>query len=161
MYSDFLNALSPFAAALHALGAIIWVGGMFFAYLVLRPSLGHLEGPERLKIWAGVFPKFFSWVWVSALTLLITGYWQIFFDFGGVIGLALHIKLMMGFGILMIFIFFYLFFGPYEQFKKAIADQDWPQAAERLNSIRKIVLINLKLGIITAAIGASGRLWAL
>ncbi|MEL0107830.1 MAG: CopD family protein [Rhodospirillales bacterium] len=160
MYNAILDSLSPFAAALHALAAIIWVGGMFFAYLVLRPTLGHLEGPERLKIWAGVFPKFFGWVWISAIVLLITGYWQIFVDFGGLKGITIAIKLMMGIGILMVFIFFYLFFGPYEQFKKAVTAQDWAQAGERLNTIRKIVLINLKLGLITSAIGASGRLWA-
>jgi uncharacterized membrane protein len=104
MYNAILDSLSPFAAALHALAAIIWVGGMFFAYLVLRPTLGHLEGPERLKIWAGVFPKFFGWVWISAIVLLITGYWQIFVDFGGLKGITIAIKLMMGIGILMVFI---------------------------------------------------------
>ena len=26
------------SAALHQLAAVVWVGGMFFAYLVLRPA---------------------------------------------------------------------------------------------------------------------------
>ena len=32
----------PVGIALHTLAAVIWVGGMFFAYLVLRPSAGAL-----------------------------------------------------------------------------------------------------------------------
>ena len=37
-----------FAIAIHTLAAAIWVGGMFFAYMVLRPSAGPLEAPVRL-----------------------------------------------------------------------------------------------------------------
>jgi len=29
--------------AVHVLCAVLWVGGMFFAYVVLRPSLSVLE----------------------------------------------------------------------------------------------------------------------
>ena len=135
-----MSALSPLMIAVHAVAAIIWVGGMFFAYSILRPTLGGVDGPQRLQIWAGVFGKFFPWVWASAILLLLTGYWQIFWDFGGIQGTGIHIKLMMGIGILMVFIFFYLFFGPYEKFKACIAEQDWTQAAERLNQIRQLVL---------------------
>ena len=31
--------MNAIAIALHLLSAVIWVGGMFFAYLVLRPAL--------------------------------------------------------------------------------------------------------------------------
>ena len=34
--------------ALHILSAVVWVGGMFFAYMVLRPAAGRLEQVERL-----------------------------------------------------------------------------------------------------------------
>ena len=36
--------------ALHLLGAVIWVGGMAFALLVLRPSLAELEPAARLAL---------------------------------------------------------------------------------------------------------------
>ncbi len=53
---------SPIATGLHAVAATIWVGGMFFAYMILRPALGYLEGPDRLRIWQEVFQHFFPWV---------------------------------------------------------------------------------------------------
>ena len=49
--------------AIHLLGAAIWVGGMFFALLVLRPSLSVLEPPARLALHGAVFSRFFRIVW--------------------------------------------------------------------------------------------------
>jgi uncharacterized membrane protein len=37
------------ALALHILGAIVWVGGMFAIYMCLRPARGTLEPPQRLR----------------------------------------------------------------------------------------------------------------
>src|SRR5215467_14171328 len=48
--------------ALHILAATVWVGGMFAAYLCLRPAAGFLEGPQRLQLWRNFFAKFFPWV---------------------------------------------------------------------------------------------------
>jgi len=63
---------------LHSLAAIIWVGGMFFAYMALRPSAAEvLEPPLRLTLWAKVFSKFFPWVWASIVVLFGTGYWMV------------------------------------------------------------------------------------
>ena len=37
------------AISLHVLAAVIWVGGMFFAWIVLRPvAASQLEPPARL-----------------------------------------------------------------------------------------------------------------
>ena len=58
----------------HVLGAIVWVGGMFFAYVVLRPVAGEMEPGPRLVLWRGVFRRFFPWVWASVLGLLLSGY---------------------------------------------------------------------------------------
>ena len=57
---------------LHILAAVIWVGGMFFAWMILRPALGaSLEAPQRLQLWSAVFPRFFVWVWLAVLLLPI------------------------------------------------------------------------------------------
>jgi uncharacterized membrane protein len=36
--------------ALHVLAVVVWVGGMFFAYMVLRQSAGPLEPEARLRL---------------------------------------------------------------------------------------------------------------
>src|ERR1044072_9089103 len=90
------------ALALHVLGAVVWVGGMFAAYMCLRPAAGSLEPPVRLKPWGAFFGKFFVFVWVSILLLLARGYWLVFVTFGGFKNIGLHIHLMQGIGWLMI-----------------------------------------------------------
>ena len=59
-----------FAAAMHVLTAVIWVGGLFFAYFVLRPVAANmLETHDRLNLWRKVLRRFFHFVWVSVITL--------------------------------------------------------------------------------------------
>ena len=44
----------------HLLGAIAWVGGMFFAYFCLRPAaMEVLDPPRRLPLWSATFARFF------------------------------------------------------------------------------------------------------
>ena len=145
--------------ALHALAAVVWVGGMFFAYMVLRPSAGPLEPPLRLALWARIFGRFFPWVWASIVVLLVSGYAMLFLRFGGFAGAGLHIHVMQVTGILMMALFLHIFFAPWRRFSRAVETGAFQDAAASLDRIRRIVAINLVLGIVTVAVGASGRFW--
>lgn len=145
--------------ALHALAAVVWVGGMFFAYLVLRPSAGPLDPPLRLALWNRVFSRFFPWVWASMIVLLVSGYAMLFIGFGGFAGAPPHINLMQATGILMMLLFLHLYFAPWRRFSRAVGAGAFEPAAAALNQIRRIVGINLVLGLVTVTLGASGRFW--
>lgn len=147
------------ALTLHILGAVVWVGGMFAAYVCLRPAAGMLEGPQRLQLWRSFFAKFFPWVWVSVLLLLASGYWMLLTAFGGFKGAPLYIHLMQGIGLLMIALFVWMFHGPWLKFKRAVDAQDWPTAGEQIEIIRQIIMVNLPLGLIVVVIGGTGRFW--
>lgn len=147
------------ANAVHVLAAVVWVGGMFFAYVVLRPSLGAFEPPQRLLLWERVFSRFFPWVWVAVFALPASGYWQVIVVFGGFANAGLHVHLMNVIGLVMIALYVYLYGAPFMRFQKAVEAADWPTAGGHLNIIRRIVATNLVLGLITAALGASGRYW--
>src|SRR6516165_4765876 len=58
--------------AFHIVAAVIWVGGMFFALVVLRASTGPLDPPTRLALWQRVFGRFFPWVWGAVAVLLVS-----------------------------------------------------------------------------------------
>lgn len=145
--------------ALHVLAVVVWVGGMAFAYVVLRPSAGALESETRLQLWHGVFRRFFPWVWTSIIVLLASGYGMIFVYFGGFAGAGLYIQLMQGIGIVMMLLFLHLFFVPWRRFTHAVAGKHFAEAAKNLEQIRRIVAVNLVLGLITIVVGASGRFW--
>ena len=145
--------------ALHVLAVVMWVGGMAFAYVVLRPSAAALPSELRLALWHGVFRRFFPWVWTSIVVLLASGYGMIFLYFGGFAGAELYIQVMQGIGLVMMLLFMHLFFGPWRRFSDAVEKKHFPDAAQHLAQIRRIVAANLVLGLLTIIVGASGRFW--
>ena len=146
------------AITLHLLAVVIWVGGMFFAYMALRPvAAALLEPPQRLPLWSLTFARFFPWVWLSVILLPVTGYWMILYVFGGFGSLALYIHIMQGVGILMTLIFLHVFFAPYARLKRAVAAGDFPAAGKQLATIRTLIGTNLILGLALIVIASSGR----
>jgi uncharacterized membrane protein len=120
--------MTAVALALHIFGAVVWVGGMFAIYVCLRPALGTLEPPQRLRLMRVTFQKFFPWVWLAILLLVTSGYWMVFTTFGGFAGAGLYIHLMQMIGWLMIALFVWLFHGPWLAFKRAVDVEDRPSA---------------------------------
>ena len=151
--------ITAFGIAIHALAAVIWVGGMFFAYMVLRPSAGPLEPPVRLQLWERVFSRFFPWVWTSVATLLASGLGMVFWGYGGFGAMRTYVHVMLGIGLLMMVIYAHLYFVPWRRLRRAAASANWAEGGVQLGVIRRIVAVNLTLGLITVAIGASGRFW--
>lgn len=146
------------AVLLHVIAVVIWVGGMFFAYMFLRPvAAAQLEPPERLKLWVGVFSNFFPWVWTCVVVILATGLWMIFAVFGGMGGVGMYVHLMLGLGIVMMAIFMHVFFAPFGRLKRAVAAGDWPAGGKALSQIRMLVGLNTTIGMITIAIASGGR----
>jgi uncharacterized membrane protein len=153
------NAIATVALILHALSAVVWVGGMFFAHQVLRPAAASLDPAPRLILWSRVLGRFFAWVIATIVLLLASGYALVFAVFGGFSRVGIHVHLMQGIGILMMLLFFHLYFAPWSRFHAAVARQDWAEGGRQLGRIRMIVTINLVLGLIVVAIGSSGRYW--
>ena len=146
-----------FMKLIHLLSIVVWVGGMFFAYVVLRPSAAEvLQPPERLKLWDKVFSKFFNWVWFAVFLVLVSGFYMIYL-FGGFASLPLYINLMLLMGLVMTMIYVYVFFKCYVTFNRHVIKQEWPAAGAMLGTIRKLVGLNLTIGLLTVAVAVVGR----
>lgn len=144
-----------FAKYLHILGFIVWIGGMFFAYMALRPIAATRLSPEqRLPLWEGVFGKFFPWVWAAVALLLGSG----LFMMAKIGKPPLHVITMFASGSLMMVIFVYIVYAPYDELRQMVAVRDWPAAGAALGQIRKLIGINLILGLLTVTVGALGPL---
>jgi uncharacterized membrane protein len=147
-----------FAIALHLLSSVIWVGGMFFAYVALRPVAGSLlEAPIRLTLWSQVFQRFFPWVWASVIILLATGLWMTIKFFGGMAAVGPHIHIMLTLGLVMMLLFMHLFFSPYKKLQRAVIAKEWEAGSKALNQIRQLIAINLAIGLIVVAVASAGR----
>lgn len=141
------------ALLLHLMGVVIWVGGMFFAYVALRPAAARtLQPPERLSLWRATFHIFFTWVWFAISLILASGFYMIWRigKFGAV---PLGVWLMMIAGLAMMVIFIYVYFVLYARLTEAVAAQNWPGGGQALAKIRILVGINLALGLGVIVLG--------
>ena len=138
--------------AIHLLAAVLWVGGMAFALWVLRPSLAALEPPQRLAMHVAVLRRFLLVIWHAMPLVLITGYLMVWGVYGGFANLPWPINLMQLTGLVMAAIFLVLFFGPWKPMRRA------PDPAP-LDRIRRLITINLWLGLVTVVLGAFGHFY--
>lgn len=147
------------AVLLHVLSVVVWVGGMFFAYVALRPAaVQTLEPPQRLPLWAATFERFFPWVWLSVMVLLGSGLYLIA-AYGGFGAVGLYVHAMLALGVVMMLIFAHVYFALFPRLRKGVAAQEWKAAAGALAQIRVLIGINLSIGIATIFIAILGKLW--
>ncbi len=139
----------------HILAAVVWVGGMFFAHQMVRPSVGPLDAPVQAR---AVAPH------LRALLRLglggrraAAGHRHRHGDIGR--RRACYVTIMEALGVIMMLAFAHLFFAPWKRFRRAVDASDFPAAAAQLNQIRRIVEFNLALGLIVVVVGATGRYW--
>jgi uncharacterized membrane protein len=147
------------ATLLHLLGIIVWVGGMFFAYMALRPAAAELLAPaQRLPLWNGTFARFFPWVWFSVGAILVSGLYMIAL-LGGFGGVLPHVHIMFAVGLVMMAIFGYVYFALYRALARAVRAEDWKAGGDALARIRRLIGLNLSLGLINVVIGLAGRIF--
>ncbi len=109
------------ALTVHVLAAVIWIGGMFFAYAILRPSAGPLEPGVRLALWSRVLSRFFPWVWLSVAALVLSGIAMISLDATGASATSTLVRLMMALGLVMIAIYVWVYFAPWQRLRHAVS----------------------------------------
>lgn len=150
--------MTPFALVytLHVLAALVWVGGMFFAWMILRPAVGAaLEGPARLKLWLEVFPRFFAWVWAVVVVLPITGVGMIQLQFVNFETAPRYVQVMMGLYVVMTALFIRIQSLQLPELRRAVEAQQWAEGAGVLGRIRRLVGANLLIGLAVVAIAAA------
>ena len=139
--------MTPYALvyALHVLAALVWVGGMFFAWTILRPAaVAALEAPARLGLWLEVFRRFFHWVWAA-----------VHLSFNGFAGAPRYVQVMMGLYVAMLALFLRVQALQVPELRRAVQAQDWPAGGQALGKIRRTVGFNLLLGLLLIALVAA------
>lgn len=146
------------AIVLHALFAVFWVGGMFFAWLCLRPATGALDAATRQQLWVASLARYFPWILAAVVVLLATGFYMIA-ELGGMARVSPWVHAMLGLGIIMMLMFLHVCFAPFRKLKRSVAAGDMAAAARQLGQIRVLVGINLLLGVLAVAAGALASLY--
>ena len=141
---------------LHLLGTVVWVGGMFFAHVVLRPAVQALAPPARVELMAAVLGTFFRWVGAAVALILLSGFFLVH-GMGGFGAVGAYVHAMTVLGLAMAGIYVFLVAGPWPRLRSAVADQRWPDAAAALGTIRRLVATNLVLGLATITVAVLGQ----
>lgn len=141
---------------LHLAGVIAWVGGMFFAYFCLRPAAVEvLEPAKRLPLWSATLARFLPYAAIAVLVILATGITMLVQ--AGFRAAPVGWHAMLALGLLMAAVFTYAYLVLFPKLRDRSAAADWPAAAQALNGIRRLVALNLVLGICTVIAAISAR----
>lgn len=143
---------------LHLVAGIVWMGGMAFMLLALRPAaMEVLEPPVRARLMGAVWRRFFAAVLVAIVILLVTGaslYTTTFKAVKQATGagsVPLGWNLMLALGVTMALIFGHIYFAGFKRFQRAVAAGEWPVAAQAAAQVQRLVQINFLLGWVAIA----------
>ncbi|PTB19429.1 hypothetical protein C9I57_17160 [Trinickia symbiotica] len=139
------------ALFLHLAAVAVWVGGMIFAQFCLRPSLADVSPQLRLPLIEAVFGRFLTWVGIAVIAILLSGGFMMA-RFGGSHA-PWPLTLMAVLGVLMMLNFGHLRFAVFPRIRRAVQAQKWPDGARAVDTMRRLVAINLVLAVVT--IGAA------
>jgi uncharacterized membrane protein len=102
--------------------------------------------------------RFFSLVLAAIAILLLTGshmYMTVFKASkavsGGVVGVPMGWSVMVGIGVVMMLLFGHIYFAGFAKFKRALAAEQWPVAAQAAAQINRLVVVNFVLGWLAIA----------
>jgi uncharacterized membrane protein len=143
---------------LHLVAAFVWLGGMVFAHFCLRPAaIATLAPPQRLPLMRAALGRFFALVGASLVVLWASGL-AMFAAAASAGKPPLAWSSMAAVAAVMTAVFLWIVLRPYPRMRAAVGASEWPAAAAALESIRRLVIVNLALGVVTMACATIGRL---
>jgi uncharacterized membrane protein len=145
------------ALFVHLLCAAFWVGGMATLHFAVRPAaVATLEPPLRLRLMAATLRRFFVGVDASVTLLFVTGV-ALILATGGFRGVHWRVQAMMSIAIMMAAIYVYIRASVFRALRRAVEQGAWPVAAARLDTVRRLVTLNLALGVAVFGVAILGR----
>ena len=151
--------LNAIALILHLVAINIWVGGTFFAIVILGKAIRNIETGQQHALWLQVFRRFFAWAWAAVGILLFSGTWLVYSVYGGFDTIPVYVALMGALAMLMIANYLFIFFVPYRQYRRLLQQNEITAGVSKLAVIRLVGIINMILGIcIVVVIGSRAYL---
>ena len=142
-----------YAKILHLIAGIVWMGGMTFMLLALRPAaLASLDAQPRALLMAEVWRRFYALVLLAIILLFATGTHMYTTTFRaaklatgqGSVPLGWNVMLVLGLS--MMLIFGHIYFAGFKKYRRAVAAGEWPVAAKAAGLMHTMTLVNFTLG---------------
>jgi uncharacterized membrane protein len=143
------------AHAVHQIGVLIWIGSLFFVRLVLLPATAATRAPmDRMSFRLAAYRRMFRWGWVSMLLVWGSGLWSL--RAPELTKLPLHVEIMAAIAGVMVLLHLVGFLVLYLNMEIAVQEERLIGAAKNNFWMRKLIWVNLILGLAAALLGASG-----
>jgi uncharacterized membrane protein len=125
---------------------MFWLGGMATIVFCVRPAaLAVLAAPQPIALLHATLARFLKYVALAMAILLLTGIHL--YGVRGGIGARWGVHVMSLGGIVMMLIYGHIRFAAFKRLDAAVQTQTWAEAKPALDLIRKMVLVNLALGV--------------
>lgn len=142
---------------LHLLGAAVWIGGMVTMVGAVRPALPLIEAPpQRVRFAAAVFARLFAAV-AAAIVVLFGSGLALVVGAGGFARVHWSVHAMLAVALVMAAVFALIRWGPYARLRAAVQAGQWAAGAEQLWAIRRLIGVNLVLGVSVFGLATVGR----
>jgi uncharacterized membrane protein len=148
--------MNAIALILHLIAINVWVGGTFFAIVILGRAIRNVDTSQQLKLWQLIFRRFFAWTWLAVFILLASGTWMVYGVYGGFESIPAYVMLMGLIALLMIVNYLFIYFVPYRQYRQLVQTDDIDSSLQKLTVIRFAGIINMVLGLCIVVIIGSG-----
>ncbi len=148
--------------ALHLLGIVAWVGGMFFVLACLRPALADVEPPLRIRVMHAVARRFFNVVAVAVLVVLVSGVALIAIASSSSVraGIGFNMPVdwyvMATLGVVMMLVFGHIRFALFPRLTRAVDAENWPAGGVALTAVRSALVFNLVLAVVIIVVTRLG-----
>ncbi len=146
------QAIWGIVLAFHLAAMAIWIGGLAYTLLVIRPSLTLLDPTPRMNVQLQMLRRFFRIVWYVMPVSIATGWAMMLGPEGGFAHAPWYVNTMQGLGILMAAVFAWVAFGPFRRLRRAIRPTE-----AMLDNIRGLVVTDLALGTATVIVACLGH----
>lgn len=140
---------------LHLTMAVIWIGGLYYHFVVLGATAKELPDEAKRPLVLGTFKRFTRIIWVSIILLFITGIFKGIYlrAFGGLFytnyGWIFGIKLLLALAMMVVAIVLTFVLGP--ELHAAVSnpyDSDETLFQTLQNRMSRLVRTNLLLGML-------------
>jgi uncharacterized membrane protein len=144
--------------SIHLLSFVVWVGGMFFTLVCLRPALAVLEGPSRLRLMTEVLRRFLAVVGHAVGLMVLSGGGMLFMAYRAATAQGGHFTVphawyaMITLGLVMAAVYGHLRARLLPQLERAVQAQDGPAGAAVLGRVRALVIGNLAIAVVVVLV---------
>ena len=139
--------------AIHLLAVMVWVGGMTFVLLCLRPAASVLEPAARIALMHAAMRRFLAVVAVAIAVIFVCGVAMVAIAWSAAVRAGLRFNMPLDWYVMfavffaMLAVFVHIRGVLFPRLDAALRGQRWADGASALGAIRREVVANLVLGV--------------